>query len=397
MKHRVLLVDDEQRVLDGYRRNLRKEFDLDTASSGREALTKIHPAVPFAVVVSDFQMPEMNGVQFLSEVAKRTPDTARIMLTGQADMNATIASINESKVFRFLTKPCPPDMLATALMDGIEQYRLVQAERELLEQTLQRTVQVLIEVLGLVDPDTHHASAKLRDQVVELCGALGLTDTWQFELASMLSQLGTIALPADAVAHFRTGKSLSPSDQMLLDGHPQSAYNLLVQIPRLEPVARMVLAQERPPMSRPLRPNEPDDDDIVAMGAHLLNVTLQFRRLRTRMPAAQAIAELRETGGSPFRQSLIDILERDTTGLAALVPRRVTIAELEVGHTLNEDVVTNDGLLLLSKGQELTGAHLQRIRSFAESSGIAEPIEVLVEEIEVFETEDSEADAAPAA
>ena len=388
MKHRVLLVDDEQRVLDGYRRNLRKDFDLQTAASGREALEMVHPAVPFAVVVSDFQMPEMNGVQFLSEVAKRTPDTARIMLTGQADMNATIASINESKVFRYLTKPCPPDMLASALKDGIEQYRLVKAERELLEQTLQRTVQVLIEVLGLVDPDTHHASAKIRDHVVELCGALGLNDTWQFELASMLSQLGTIALPADAVAHFRSGKSLSPSDQMLLDGHPQSAYNLLVQIPRLEPVARMVLAQERPPMSRPLRPDEPDDDDIVAIGAHLLNVTLEFQRLRTRMSAEDAVVKLRESGGSPFRQSLIDELERSTTGLAALVPRRVSIGDLEVGHTLNEDVVTNDGLLLLSQGQELTGAHLQRIRSFAESSGIAEPIDVLVKVIEEFDTDD---------
>ena len=388
MSDRVLLVDDEQRVLDGYRRNLRKQFDLMTASSGRDGLALMDPEAPFSVVVSDFQMPEMNGVQFLTEVARRSPDTARMMLTGQADLNATIASINESKVFRFLTKPCPPDTLAAALNDGIEHFRLVRAERELLEETLQRTVQVLVEVLGLVDPNAHHASAMLRDRVRSLCGHLRLDRVWQFELASMLSQLGTIALPPDAVARFRTGKSLSPADQMLLEDHPQSAYNLLVKIPRLENVARMVLAQERPPMSRPLRPDDPDDDDVVAIGAHLLNVSTEFNRLRTRMPAEEAVAAMRAKGGPPFRQSLIDALESDTTGVAALVARRAAISDLDVGHILNEDVVTHAGLLLLSKGQQLTGAHLQRIRSFAESAGIPEPIEVLVEETEVFLVDD---------
>ncbi len=390
MKRPVLLVDDEQRVLDGYRRNLRKEFELVTASSGRDGLALIDACDTFAVVVSDFQMPEMNGVQFLTEVGTRSPDTARIMLTGQADMNATIASINESKVFRFLTKPCPPDMLAAALHDGVEQFRLVQAERELLEETLQRTVQVLIEVLGLVDPDAHKASAQLRDRVVALCRHAAIPETWQFELAAMVSQLGTIALPPDAVARFRAGKTLGSADQVLLDGHPQSAYNLLVKIPRLEPVARMVLAQERPPMSRPLRPDDPDPDDLVAMGAHLLNVAIEFQRLRTRMKAEDAVQHLRAEGGAPFRQALIDGLEAQTTGIAALVACRVRIEDLEVGQILNEDVVTNSDLLLLSKGQQLTGAHLQRIRSFAESTGIPEPIEVLVEEREVFEPNDTE-------
>jgi CheY-like chemotaxis protein len=387
VKHRILLVDDEQRVLDGYRRTLRKGFDLSTACSGRDGLALINIDTPFSVVVSDFQMPEMNGVQFLTEVAARSPDTARIMLTGQADLNATIASINESKVFRFLTKPCPPDMLATALNDGIAQFRLVRAERELLEDTLQRTVAVLIEVLGLVDPDAHHASARLRDRVRALCDRLQLDDIWQFELASMLSQLGTIALPPEAVARFRTGQSLSPADQMLLDGHPQSAYNLLVKIPRLEPVARMVLAQERPPMSRPLRPEEPDADDLVAVGAHLLNVATEFDRLRGRMTAVDAIQVLRSEGGPPFRQALIDALETDTTGIAALVAKRVGVDDLEAGYILNEDVVTHRGLLLLSKGQQLTGAHLERIRAFSESTGVPEPIEVLVEEEGVFETQ----------
>jgi len=127
------------------------------------------------------------------------------------------------------------------------------------------------------------------------------------------------------------------------------------------------------------------EDMRTFLGAHLLNVATEFERLRSRMTAVDAIQALRREGGSPFRQSLIDALESDTTGIAALVARRLAIADLEAGHINNEDVLTHDGLLLLSKGQQLTGAHLQRLRTFSESTGVPEPIEVLVEEEEAFD------------
>jgi FixJ family two-component response regulator len=380
VRPRILLVDHEQELLDGYERSLGKEFDVATASCGRRALETIAATGPFAVVVSGFRMPEMDGVQFLSEVARRSPDSARIMLTGRADVKATIASINQARVLRFLVKPCSPEALATSLRDGVEHHRLVQAERELLERTLRQTVQVLIEVLGLVDPDAYSASAKLRDLIAGLCRRLGLADTWRFELAAMLSQLGTIALPPAPVARFRTGEQLGAADMRLIEGHPQSAYNLLVRIPRLELVARMVLAQERPPMSRPLRHDRPDDDDLVAMGAHLLNVAIDYRRLRTRATGSEAIATMRGRGGPPFRQSLLDALEAETASGAALVVRRRSIDDLEPGNVLNEDVRTHGSVLLLAAGQELTTAHLQRLRRFATGSGVPEPIEVLVPE-----------------
>lgn len=379
MNRRVLLVDDEPRVLDGYRRTLRRQFDIATAPGGRVALERLASEEPFAIVVSDYRMPEMNGVELLNEVRRTVPNTVRMMLTGQADMAATMAAINESDVFRFLAKPCEPERLAAALTAGVEQFRLVEAERELLEHTLRKTVEALVDVLGLVDQATHRESMHLRDRVAALCRTLGLDNTWEFEVAAMLSQLGVIALPADAVDRYRRGVTLAPGDRVMMDQHPHSAYNLLVKIPRLERISRMVLAQLRPPGSRPLDPEAPDDDDMVAMGAHLLDVAVSYERLTARgATAAAAVAQMRQRPGPPFRLRLLDALEGIDAARHDLVPKRLRLGELQPGMLLDQQVETTDGVMLLAPGAAITEAHIQRMQRFAASTGIREPIAVLV-------------------
>ncbi len=379
MNRRVLLVDDEPRVLDGYRRTLRKQFEITTASSGHEALETMSAGQPYAVVVSDYRMPGMNGVELLNKVRETAPQTVRMMLTGQADMTATIAAINESDVFRFLSKPCDPERLADALSAGIEQFRLVQAERELLEQTLRRTVEVLVDVLGLVDTATHRESIHLRDRVHAMCTALQMDNAWEFEVAAMLSQLGMIALPAEAVDTYRRGAHLPEADRLMMDQHSQSAFNLLVKIPRLERIARMVLGHVRPPGSRPLDPDAPDDDDIVAMGAHLLNVAVTHQRMTAAgATCADAIERMRRQSGPPFRARLLAALEQLSSSKADLVPKRLRLAQLEPGMMLEENVETSAGVMLLAAGGAITEAHIQRMMRFAESAGIREPISVLV-------------------
>jgi len=97
-------------------------------------------------------MPVMNGVQFLAYVGKCYPETVRIMLTGQADLNAAMAAVNEGHVFRFLSKPCPATILARTLAAALDQYRLITAERELLRHTLMGSITMLAEILSAVAP-----------------------------------------------------------------------------------------------------------------------------------------------------------------------------------------------------------------------------------------------------
>ena len=107
---RLLFVDDEQRVLNSMRVMFRREFDLFLASHGAEAL-EIVKNKDIDVIVADHRMPRMTGVEVLSKVRALSPRTVRILLTGYADLDAVEGSINDSEVFRFLTKPCAPKQL----------------------------------------------------------------------------------------------------------------------------------------------------------------------------------------------------------------------------------------------------------------------------------------------
>ena len=123
MKNKILLVDDDAMVLAGLKRQLRGQFRIETALSGEEALKVIDEKGPFAVVVSDYYMPGMNGIDFLCKVKTVDPDTVRMMLTGSADMSTAIQAVNEGSIFQFHPKPCPADTLGQAIKSGIDKYR----------------------------------------------------------------------------------------------------------------------------------------------------------------------------------------------------------------------------------------------------------------------------------
>jgi FixJ family two-component response regulator len=123
MNEKILFVDDDRSILAANRRLLRGHYEVITAHSGKQGIVEIKKNGPIAVIVSDFRMPEMDGVQFLSTARQITPDTVRILLTGQADMQATIDAINEGNIFRFLKKPCENQMLKKTIEIALEQYR----------------------------------------------------------------------------------------------------------------------------------------------------------------------------------------------------------------------------------------------------------------------------------
>ncbi|NMB35979.1 MAG: response regulator, partial [Firmicutes bacterium] len=149
---KILLVDDEVNVLLAYQRHVRGLYKVTLAKSGDEGLSALEEQGPFAVVVSDYCMPGMDGIQFLSLAHRLKPDTVRLMLTGYADLENAIKAVNEGNIFRFLTKPCKSEEFKIALAAAVEQYKLVMAERELLEKTLKGSIKVLTDILSILSP-----------------------------------------------------------------------------------------------------------------------------------------------------------------------------------------------------------------------------------------------------
>ena len=143
MKAKILFVDDDANLLGSCRRQLRKQYNIETALSGREVLDLIEQNGPYAVIVSDFRMPFMDGIEFLAQVREIAPDTVRIMLTGSADMQLAIQAVNEGNIFRFLTKPCANDVLGESLNTAIDQYQQVTSEREYNKKTRHSMAQAM--------------------------------------------------------------------------------------------------------------------------------------------------------------------------------------------------------------------------------------------------------------
>jgi CheY-like chemotaxis protein len=155
MSEKILIVDDEPNVLEAFKRQLTRQFrgqsqsiEIDTALSGEDGLEMMKSKGPYAVIVSDMKMPNMDGVRFLSCVRELAPNTVRVMITGKPTMGMAMNAVNEGNVFSFLTKPCSPETLAGTLMLGIEQFRVTTTERGELEKALSGSIGVMADILN---------------------------------------------------------------------------------------------------------------------------------------------------------------------------------------------------------------------------------------------------------
>jgi len=135
--NRILCVDDEVNVLHMFKRTLGREFKLHTATSAEAALALLTEYSDFAAIISDYNMPEMDGLKFLKLAEKISPDSVQILLTGNIDINISIKAINETKIFRYLPKPCAMEVLRKVVLDALQQYRLL-IEKQRLTMALEQ-------------------------------------------------------------------------------------------------------------------------------------------------------------------------------------------------------------------------------------------------------------------
>jgi len=378
MKDRVLFVDDEPNVLEGIRRQLRNRVELETATSAAAGLDIIKSQGPFAVVVSDMRMPEMDGARFLAKVNEIAPQTVRMVLSGQADLESTIAAVNEGRVFRFLLKPCNSETLFGVIQNGINQYRLIHAEKHLLENTLNATVQVLFNVLGLINPVAQRRAAQIQRYAESAAQALKLLpDIWQYHLAAMMSQLGCITLPQETLARALSGQALTSEERRLYESHPEIAGKLLGTIPRLEAVAAMVAGQMRLPTADFAA--NPSAWEPEKVGAAILWAAVQFDRHVAQgcIPeqAAQLVAQAAPGLPAAVTQAMAKALA-DDCGL--VMSREVRLRDLEIGMMIDADVMSARGIRLVPRGTEITSTVLERLRAVAGGVGVSEPIRVSV-------------------
>lgn len=377
MTEKILLVDDEPNVLSAYQRQFRNRYHLHTAQSGAEGLEMLTTHGPFAVVISDCRMPVMDGIQFLQRVRAMAPETVRMMLTGNVDLETAIEAVNQGEILRFLTKPCPPDVFARALDAGLTQYRLIRAEKELLEQTLTGSLKALADVLALVNPEAFGRAARLKRYVKGLAEHLGLSDVWRFEIAASLSQIGCVVLSESILKKLNSGAPLTSAEMQAFYQQTCTGADILANIPRMEEIAEIIAYQHKH-YDGSGTPHDERKGEAIPLGARLLKVAFDFDTLRMQdFPRSEAYERL-EAQAAWYDPAVLHALKvvfvpEQKFRLAAL-----SLRDLAPHMVLADNIYDQKGHLLVAKGQELTEWIVSRLQHIAGTRPIQEPIRVIL-------------------
>jgi response regulator RpfG family c-di-GMP phosphodiesterase len=321
----------------------------------------------------------MNGIEFLALARERWPDTVRIMLTGQADFCTAIDAVNEGNLFRFLTKPCPPDIFVRALEAGLEQYRLVTDERELLEKTLSGSVEALTDILALTNEKAFGQAKALRESVRVLAILSKIKDSWQLEIAAMLSRIGWVTLPPEVAWKAENNEPLTDTEQEIMRRLPRVGHDLLAKIPRLDTVAKIILYKQKNYDGT----GYPDDGVAgteLPLGSRVLRILDDLNRLTSSGFAMPVALNLMRQRRGYYDPRILDTTAGYFTGGASAPPSAAQkgpvapVEVLQVGHVLAEDLITKKGHLLISAGHRMTEVRLAHIENYDMLEGITRPI-----------------------
>ncbi len=363
--HWVLCVDDDEKLLSGLELQLGFDYEVRTATSGIAGLDLLAEHANCSVIISDMRMPGMNGAQFLTKSRIISPETTRMLLTGFSEVSDTVSAVNDGGIFRFLTKPIPPDLLVAAVEDGLRQWQLIRSERVLLEQTLHGAAQTLIEALEIASPVAFSRSRRIEAACRHVAIELGLEPVWEVALAGLLLRIGWVALPDEVVANRLAGARPTPDESTMLDDALQTTVRLVTRIPRLDGVANIIQDSARDESV-----GGPGAD--VSAAAVVRSVADFDDALVLGLGVAKALARMTPT----HPESIVKALATWDGADDQAVVRDVGLAQLVVGMIAERDIVTPSGNLLVKAGSDITETLVQRLRNFSRTRGVEEPITV---------------------
>jgi DNA-binding NtrC family response regulator len=132
---KIMIIDDEENVLNALRRILRRlsDWDVETFSDPQAALRRAHVS-RFDLYLSDYRMPQMDGVQLLTEIKQLQPEAMRLILSGYTDLTALMDAINKAEIYRFVSKPWNDYELVITLQQALAYHHIQCENRALADQ-----------------------------------------------------------------------------------------------------------------------------------------------------------------------------------------------------------------------------------------------------------------------
>ncbi|GAA4945860.1 response regulator [Actinoplanes utahensis] len=365
----LLLVDDDEVVLETLSIQLGRDHRLLFAGDAEKALELLAANDDVAAVVSDVRMPGMDGVQLLGKVQTDYPDVMRILHSGHGDMNTVIAAINSGGVYRYLPKPAGRADILDAVKKAVSKHDHAMAERRMVDTTLKTSMQALFGILELSSPVGFARAGRIRALVGELTHALELDGLWEIEVAAMASQVGAVTVPPEVMRKLAEGAGLTPDEQAVVNAMPASVLPLIKDIPMIDDVIDTIrgLAGERPPAGG----WSPVVEGAISVVRTAIEYDTAFARSNSATTAVAALA--RADRCAPHVLAALRQIKGVQSPEAGST-QAYTIAELQVGMRLAQDVTATNGLVLISSGTVMTEAMLDRLANFNRALGLVEPV-----------------------
>ena len=365
-KEKILVVDDAINLLNSFKRQFRKQYDVHTAENGEEGLAVIKSDGPFSVIISDMEMPVMNGAEFLAKAKVLAPNTVRMLLTGQTNIKSAISAVNHGQIFRFMEKPCSPESVQAALDDAIEQYHLQTVEKNLMDQTVKGVIGLLAELLSQLKPQVFSYGLRSKEYIRYLISHYALSSGWEFEIAAMMSELGAVSLDNSTLKKVYFGGVLDISEQEEVGKVANLSAGLIERIPRLENVAQMIQRQNEF-FEFPKGTQKLNHEQRLKLGGHMIKCVREFdRRIQAGEKQSDVIAAMLETP-LLYNHDLIKVLgacsvQQKQTDLNAESPNQIYINNLQPGMVLECDIRLKDYTLIHPQGFEVTETTLASIQ-----------------------------------
>jgi response regulator RpfG family c-di-GMP phosphodiesterase len=427
---KILFVDDEENILHAMERLfLDEEFEILTANSGAKGLELLRQHPDVALIVSDQRMPVMGGVDFLAQARQLVPHALRIILTGYADIGATVDAINRGGAYRYITKPWNDDDLLQTIRDGVRQYRLVWENQELnktvarqneelaewnrnlknrvMEQTAavrakseelhgmsqkfrdnyERSLQAFAGLIELRDSASRSHSKNVAALAVTLAGRVGLSaeEIEIIRVAAMLHDIGKIGIP-DRLLH-KMVSEMDTADLIQYKSHSvrgQAAIDLIEDLRQ----AGILIRNHHERMDGRGFPDALKGE-AIPLGARIIGICDAIDHLvddsQGENGVVSALEQIAARVPKEFDPALMTHLPATVSAIYSIILHQQELVQKELfprelceGMKVVEDVVSGTGLFLLSRGALLDAGKIQALKRYYEIDPPTAGVKVLL-------------------